>query len=170
MTFHHVKITETIKELAMKYFQRESNRTSLMTITSVNLFDRDSKAIILFTVLPENREHTALDFAKRKRAEFRDFIKANARLRVIPFIDFEIDMGEKNRQRMDELTIVASDAGKSMTERIAASEPETPAKAEPKEKVTRIRKIKEISEGTKGKVVKKRKNSVKVVKLKEDED
>lgn len=170
MTFHHVKISETIKELAMKYFLRESNRTSLMTITNVNLFDRDSKAIILFTVLPENREHTALDFAKRKRAEFRDYIKANARLRVIPFIDFEIDMGEKNRQRMDELTIVASDAGKNMAERISAGEPDIATKVVPKEKSKKIRKVKEVSENEKPKVAKKRKNSVKVVKLKEDED
>jgi len=42
-----------------------------------------------------------LDFAKRKRAEFRDFAKKNIRAGRIPFFDFEIDAGEKHRQKID---------------------------------------------------------------------
>ncbi len=101
----HVRISDMIKELAMKYLQRESNRTSLITVTNVNLFDRDSRAIIMITVLPEDKEKLVLEFVKRHRPELREFIKKNARLRVIPFLDFEIDFGERNRQRIDELTI-----------------------------------------------------------------
>lgn len=104
-SFHHIRINDTIKHLAAEYLQRESNRTSLITVTSVDLYDHDSKATILITVLPEDKERVVLEFARRHRPEFRDFLKEKARLRVIPFIDFEIDLGEKNRQRIDELTI-----------------------------------------------------------------
>lgn len=103
--YHSIRINDTIRQLAAKYLQRESNRTSLVTITNVNLYDHDTKATILFTVLPENKEKAALDFAKRHRAEFREYLKDHARLRVIPFVDFDIDRGEKNRQRVDEITI-----------------------------------------------------------------
>ncbi|MES3005431.1 MAG: ribosome-binding factor A [Patescibacteria group bacterium] len=103
--YHHVRINDTIKHLAMQYMSRESNRTSLVTVTSVDLYDHDSRATIMITVLPEDKEKIALEFAKRHRAELREFIKENARLRVIPFLDFEIDHGEKNRQRIDEITI-----------------------------------------------------------------
>ncbi len=40
---------------------------------------------------------------KRKRAEFREFFKGKARMRALPFFDFEIDKGEKNRQKIDEI-------------------------------------------------------------------
>lgn len=103
--YHHIRINDTIKHLAMQYLSRESNRTSLVTVTNVDLYDHDSKATIMLTVLPEDKERLVLEFAKRHRPELRDFIKENARLRVIPFIDFEIDHGEKNRQRVDEITI-----------------------------------------------------------------
>lgn len=103
--FHHVKINEAIKHLAMQYLSRESNRTSLVTVTNVRLYDHDSKATILITVLPEEKEKVVLEFTRRHRAEFRDYLKENARLRVIPFIDFDIDVGERNRQKIDEITI-----------------------------------------------------------------
>jgi len=58
--FHHVRINDTIKNLAATYLQRESNLTSLVTVTSVDLYDHDSKATILLTVLPEDKVATAL--------------------------------------------------------------------------------------------------------------
>jgi ribosome-binding factor A len=98
-------MADQLKELAMKFLQRESNRTSLITVTSIDLHTRSNVAIIYFTVLPADKEKAALDFLKRMRGPFRDFVKDNARLRAIPTFDFEIDKGEKNRQKIDELTI-----------------------------------------------------------------
>jgi ribosome-binding factor A len=61
------------------------------------------RATIFITVMPESKEKEALEFAKRKRAELRDFLKKNIEIKIIPFIDIEIDRGEKNRQKIDEL-------------------------------------------------------------------
>lgn len=97
------KLKDVIKEAAAKFLQRESNYTSLLTVTDVSLSDRGNRATIFFTVLPENKEEGALDFSKRKRAEFREFFKTEARMRALPFFDFELDRGEKNRQRIDEI-------------------------------------------------------------------
>ena len=94
---------DLIKEAAAAFMQRESNYTSLITVTDVMLQDRGRAATIFFTVLPPEKEKGALDFAKRKRAEFREFFKEKARMRALPFFDFEIDMGEKNRQKIDEI-------------------------------------------------------------------
>lgn len=94
---------EVIRELAARFLSLESNRTSLVTVTRVDVFNRGKNAVIFFTVLPENKEKAVLDFTKRKRAEFRDYMKEHSKLPIIPFVDFEIDFGEKNRQRVDEL-------------------------------------------------------------------
>jgi ribosome-binding factor A len=97
------KLKEIIRENAALFLQREGNYTSILTVTDVSLSDRGSRATVFFTVLPEDKEKGALDFAKRKRAEFREFFKERSRMRALPFFDFEIDKGEKNRQKIDEI-------------------------------------------------------------------
>lgn len=97
------KVENLIKELAAKFLSRESNRTSLVTITDCHASPDLKRATIFMTVLPAEKENNALDFAKRKRADFRDFLKKNMKSKLIPFIDFAIDAGEKNRQKIDEL-------------------------------------------------------------------
>jgi len=97
------KIGSLLKELVANFLLRENNNTSLITVTSATVSPDLKKATIYITVLPNSKETTALEFAKRKRSEIRDFIKQNMETKVIPFIDIEIDKGEKNRQRIDEL-------------------------------------------------------------------
>ncbi|MES2023213.1 MAG: ribosome-binding factor A [Patescibacteria group bacterium] len=97
------KIAQFIKKLSAEFLGRENNRTSLVTVTSATCSPDLKKATIFITVLPESKEHDALDFAKRKRADLRDFLKKNMEVKTIPFIDIQIDRGEKNRQKIDEL-------------------------------------------------------------------
>ena len=97
------KVANFIKELSAKFLGRENNRTSLITVTSCTASPDLKRATIFITVLPESKEHDALDFAKRKRGELRDYLKQNLKIKSIPFIDIEIDLGEKNRQKIDEL-------------------------------------------------------------------
>ncbi len=98
------KIESILVELASKYFAIEAGPGSLLTVTKAEVDDSSKNATIFFTVFPDSKESSALDFVKRKRSEFRDFIKDQSRLSMIPFIDFEIDLGEKNRQRIDTLS------------------------------------------------------------------
>ncbi len=98
------KMKDFIRATAADFVQRESNGTSLITITNVSVSDRGSEATIFFTVLPIDKEKAALDFLKRMRSEFRDYLMKKSRMRRIPFFDFEIDDGEKNRQKIDEIS------------------------------------------------------------------
>jgi ribosome-binding factor A len=98
------KIKDIIKILAAKFLQIESNRTSLITVTDVIISDDGKSAKILFSVFPENKEEGVLDFVRRKRSEFRQYVKDNSRLMRIPFFDFVIDIGEKNRQKIDRIS------------------------------------------------------------------
>jgi ribosome-binding factor A len=95
------KLKEIIRVLAADYFSRESNRQSLITVTNIDLRNRASKAIILITVLPEEKEQPALEFAQRQLSEFREYVMKHSRVQRVPFFEVRIDSGEKNRQRMD---------------------------------------------------------------------
>ncbi len=104
MSFHQEKKLAQLVELAAKFFAREASNMSLMTVTSARLSDDEQKATICFTVLPESQEEPALEFAKRKRSDFREFVKKESRIGKIPYFDFAIDIGEKNRQLIDKFT------------------------------------------------------------------
>ncbi len=97
------KVANYIKELAAEFLAKENNRTSLITVTSADCSPDLKRATIYITVLPSDKERVALEFAKRKRAEFREFLKKHMTTKNIPFIDIAIDLGEKHRQRIDEL-------------------------------------------------------------------
>ena len=98
------KVADFIKERAAEFLIRENNNTSLLTITAASRSPDLKRGTVFITVLPETKENEALDFVKRKRTEFRHYLKNNMRTKTIPLIDFAIDQGEKNRQKIDELS------------------------------------------------------------------
>ena len=97
------RIIGILQDLAAKFLLVNGNKSSLLTVTRVELTDDRKRATIFFTVFPDKFEKTALEFAKRKRSELKEFVKENSKLGRIPYIDFEIDLGEKNRQKIDSL-------------------------------------------------------------------
>lgn len=97
------KIADLLRELAASFLSRVDNKTSLITVTRCDTSPDLKRATVFITVLPENKEEEALHFTKRQRSELRDYLKKNMKAKVIPFIDFEIDLGEKTRQKIDQL-------------------------------------------------------------------
>jgi ribosome-binding factor A len=104
MSQKDTRIKDEIHRLAAEFLQRESNYLSLITVTDISLSNKGTHVTIFFTVLPIEKEKAALDFIKRKRGEFRSYVMEKSRIGRVPFFDFEIDGGEKNRQRIDELS------------------------------------------------------------------
>lgn len=97
------QLVEAIRKSAAEFFEQESNRKSLMTVTRVLLSSDKRKASVLFTVFPDAYEEQAALFANRNRREFVSFLKSRYKVARLPSIDFHIDQGEKNRQRIDML-------------------------------------------------------------------
>jgi ribosome-binding factor A len=100
----HERFLNQIREKAAEFISHESNRTSLITVTSVVLSNDESRATIYITVLPSEKEEAALDFLKRQRSDLRDFLKKEIRSMRVPFLDIAIDMGEKNRHKIQEIS------------------------------------------------------------------
>jgi ribosome-binding factor A len=95
---------DEIIKFASQFVENESNRDSLITVTSAHLTNDLKKAMIFVTVFPDTREEDALNFLKRQRGEFRNYVKKNSRISRVPFFDFEIDKGEKARQRIEDIS------------------------------------------------------------------
>lgn len=104
-TFRDEKLKDQIKKWSAEFLQRESTGQSLITVTDVRLSADAKEATILFTVLPEDKQEVALEFARRQLGDFRDYMNEKVNVGRMPFFHFDIDRGEKHRQRIDEITI-----------------------------------------------------------------
>jgi len=98
------KMIETIRKRAAEFLERESNGKSIITVTRVVLSDDKKRARILFTVFPTSYEEQAHLFAERNMSDFLTFLKKRAKIARLPMLSFDIDEGEKNRQRIEVLT------------------------------------------------------------------
>lgn len=101
--YRNEKIKNMIKELSAQYIETISGNTSMITITRTTISDDRKRATILISVLPKSKENAAYGFIKRNLGDLRKHISKNLKIRPIPFLDVEIDNGEKNRQKIDEL-------------------------------------------------------------------
>ena len=100
----HDKVEETIHREAAKFILENSGKSSLLTVTRVVLNTSGKDAIIFFTTLPESEEDTAKKFLDRKAPELKDHLIHKSRIGIVPHLRFQIDYGERNRQRLDEIS------------------------------------------------------------------
>lgn len=105
----HQRVESLIRELAAKYIQQESNTDPLITVTHVSTSPDYRRITIFFTTIPEGRDEIALAFLKRAGSDMRGFIKRNSNLKIIPFLEFSIDYGERHRQHIDKIALGIND-------------------------------------------------------------
>ncbi len=99
----HEKRNALIKRMAAQFIETISNQTSMITVTDVQMSDDLKKCAIFITVFPDSKESIVLDFVKRNLTEMRDYIREHAKMGMVPFLDIQIDQGEKNRQKIEGL-------------------------------------------------------------------
>ncbi|KKU55156.1 MAG: Ribosome-binding factor A [Parcubacteria group bacterium GW2011_GWA1_47_11] len=94
---------EALRTAAAQFLAREANRNNLITVTRVDMRSDGKHATIYITVLPESAEAAALKFANRNRGELGQFLLKRTKGMRVPALEFAIDLGDKNRRRIDEL-------------------------------------------------------------------
>jgi ribosome-binding factor A len=105
MDFHKEKTESLLARLVGEFLSHEAGPVSLITVTRVAFNEKSKHATVFLSVLPEDKEAGALAFAKRQSSELREYVREKAKLRVLPIFEFVIDIGEKNRQKVDGLTV-----------------------------------------------------------------
>lgn len=98
-----LKVEQEVLGITQDFFQRESSGASMITVTRTDISRDMRSGTIFITVLPENKEDAAINFAKRMRSELRHYVMKRLPVKVIPFFEVEIDYGEKNRLHINDL-------------------------------------------------------------------
>ncbi len=98
------RVGAIIAREAAVFILREAGPDSLITVTRTIVSSSGDHVSVLLTVLPEDKTQSALTFLSRQREAFSDHLKKRSRLSPLPRVDFQLDSGEKSRQRLDELS------------------------------------------------------------------
>ena len=104
MTLRTNRTSAIIAHEAAQFIEREAGKDSLITVTRAEPNSRGDRYTVFVSVLPDDKARPALAFLSRQREAFSDHLKEHARLRPLPRIEFALDAGERNRQRLDELS------------------------------------------------------------------
>ena len=98
------RVVSLLRKLAAVFIRDEANASPLITVTTLEVTRDLSHATVFVSVFPTEQEAQALIFLKRKRGEFRSFVKEKVHLKDIPRFDFVIDLSEKNRLLLEKVT------------------------------------------------------------------
>jgi ribosome-binding factor A len=104
MSIKDEKEEHLLTHLAATYIAREAGRETLITPTRTELSRNRKNATIYVSVYPTDDTDNALTFLARHKDLFREDLKKTSRLAILPYITFALDVGERNRQRLDELS------------------------------------------------------------------
>ncbi|MEK7567985.1 MAG: ribosome-binding factor A [Patescibacteria group bacterium] len=103
-SFRNEKLIREISRQAAIFVGQNSNGTSLITVTNVVISNNAKTGKVFVSVLPVHKEKAAMDFLKRQQKEFSSFLQKNIKTGQLPRLSFELDLGEKNRQRIEEIS------------------------------------------------------------------
>lgn len=104
MSFRDDRALSILLQLAAEYIAREAGRSTLITPTRAE-FGTDRKHVTIYvSVFPDSESEHAVKFLARHADGFRMHMKQHSRLSILPRVTFAADLGEKHRQRLDELS------------------------------------------------------------------
>ncbi len=89
---------------AAEYIARVANRNTLITPTRAMLSKDRTRATVYVSVFPDSAREAAISFLRRHQRGFFIYLKEEARFGHIPNVHFVFDVGEENRQHLDEIT------------------------------------------------------------------
>lgn len=104
MSIRDNRISIQLVEQAGAYIAREAGRNTLITPTRASLSKDGKDATIFVSVFPVSDTDHALAFLLRHKDLFRNSLRKTTRIGRIPYIRFEFDRGEANRQHIDDLS------------------------------------------------------------------
>ena len=97
------KINKKFQKAFADFIEKESNKESLVTVIKCNISSNLKNITVYISVLPIEKEDKVIEFLKRRKWDARDYIKKKVITKIIPFVNFSLDYGEKNRQYIDQL-------------------------------------------------------------------
>ena len=98
------RLNELLRETAAEFVRGIANNQSLITVTRADVSPDVRQCTIFFTTIPADQQQIAADFLNRHASELRSHAKSRLNLKRLPFFQFKVDMGERHRQHIEEIS------------------------------------------------------------------
>ncbi len=85
-----------LRDAVAQFISREAGPQSLITVTRVRYTPDLSNATIYISVLPQDKESSALSFVTRSVKDVKDYLKNNTKLPRVPYIEFILEKHSEN--------------------------------------------------------------------------
>ncbi|MBI4121308.1 MAG: ribosome-binding factor A [Parcubacteria group bacterium] len=97
------KAGSALQKIVAEFVESHAPKNTLLTVTDVAV-SPDLRYIVVFvSVYPDVGDVSAAKLLNEERRGLNELLSKQAEFKYMPKVVFEIDRGEKNRQRIDEL-------------------------------------------------------------------
>jgi|SRR3989344_1038277 len=103
MTLRQEKLNAVLQEVIARFLHDVFGAAPLVTVTVVMVSADMRNAKALISVFPEKETPKVIKTLERKHGALGRYLAAHTRMKYIPVVLFEIDRGEENRRRIEEL-------------------------------------------------------------------
>lgn len=93
-----------LTKLIADFIAMHSSIGILVSVTHATVGSDLANATAFVTIFPEDKESDVLGNLRSQENKLKKYLAEHTRLKRVPSIRFEIDAGEKNRRRIEELT------------------------------------------------------------------
>ncbi len=97
------KMKSLLRKLISEFLLRVDFEKKIISVTEVQISENLRFAKIFLSVYPENGALKILESVKSKTGEIKKYLASKIKIKFMPEVEFIIDAGEKNRQRIEEL-------------------------------------------------------------------
>lgn len=104
MTRRRERANSTIKRFIADFVSRNIGAPNvLITVLRVEMNQGLTEARIFLSVWPESKEKEILKEIRNNKRDFYEYMKKKLKIKYMPEFRFEIDRGEKIRQKVEEI-------------------------------------------------------------------
>jgi len=104
MVLRQDRLKTHFKKLIAQFLQIHPGVNTLTTVTDFTISKDSHNATAFISVYPESKERETLNRIRKQKHDLWKYLAGKIKIKRIPSIEFKIDAGEKNRQRIEKLT------------------------------------------------------------------
>jgi ribosome-binding factor A len=93
----------TLKRFTAEWLNQNMPAGTLVTVTNFRLSRDHEGATVFVSVLPETKEEEVRESFRKQGHDLHDYLGKNIRMGHIPFVNLDIDYGEKNRRQVEKI-------------------------------------------------------------------
>ncbi len=97
------KMKSLLRRLVSEFLLRMDFKNQIISVMEVRISENLRFAKIFLSVYPEKESEKILESVKSKTGEIKKYLASKVKIKFMPEMEFKIDEGEKNRQRIEEI-------------------------------------------------------------------